>query len=187
MSRLTFRSLITALALFVLFCVPSIASADGITWGLSGVFFDDGGTASGSFVYDAITNTYSSINVTTTTGTTMAGATYSTLSYLGTSSNTGLLFGASSGDLTGTSLLFWLFNVPLTNSGGIVQLSTLPPNDSIEAFCTSSDCSNFSTRSVTGGQVVSTVATPEPPVISLLGMGLFVLLISAALRKVSHA
>ncbi len=108
MNRLSFRNLITALTLFVLFCVPSIASADGITWDLSGVTFDDGGTASGSFVYDASTNKYSSIDIITTSGTTLAGATYTSLSLLASSSDTGFLFGASSGDLTSTSVLFFL-------------------------------------------------------------------------------
>jgi hypothetical protein len=186
MNRLSFRNLITALTLFVLFCVPSIASADGITWDLSGVTFDDGGTASGSFVYDAAANTYSSINIITTSGTTLAGATYTSLSLLASSSDTGFLFGASSGDLTSTSVLFFLFDASLTNSGGIVQVSLLPPNDSIEAFCTNSDCSAFSSRSVTGGELVGTVVTPEPAAILLLGMGLIILLISAAIGKVSH-
>ena len=68
MNRITFRSLLAVPALLVLLCVPSVASADGITWTLSGVTFDDGGTASGSFVYDAVTNTVSSINIVTTAG-----------------------------------------------------------------------------------------------------------------------
>jgi hypothetical protein len=186
MNRVMFRSLITALALFALFCVPSIASANGITWDLSGVTFDDLGTASGSFVYDAATNTYSSIHVTTTTGTALAGATYTSLSFLSSSSATGFLFGASSGDLTSTSLLFVLFDAPLTNSGGIVQLSLLSPNDSVEGFCTNSDCSNFSMRFVTGGEVVSTVATPEPSALSLLGLGLVALLSGATIRKLLY-
>ncbi len=187
MNRLTFRRLITALALFVLFCVPSIASADGITWTFSGATFDDGGTASGSFNYDAVTNMYSAIDVTTTTGTTLAGTTYTSLSYLAGSTDTGMLLGVSSGSIMNTSLLFLLFDAPLTNSGGIVQLSLLPPNDSAEVFCIDSACSNFSSRSVTGGAVVSTIATPEPPAIFLLGMGLIGLFISASIRKVSHA
>ena len=186
MNRLLSRSLITVFALFVLFCVPSIASADGIPWVLTGVTFDDGGTASGSFVYDAVTNTYSAINVTTTVGTTFAGATYTSLSDIVGSSNTGFLFGPNnSSDLTGASFLMWLFDAPLTNSGGIVQVSVPPPTDSIEAICTNSDCSDFSSRIVTGGEVVGTaVATPEPATFSLVGMGLVALLAGAAIRKV---
>ena len=78
----------------------------------------------------------------------------------------------------------WLFDAPLTNSGGIVQVSLPPPVDSIEALCTSSDCSTFSSRSITGGEVVGTaVATPEPSTFSLVGMGLVALLAGAAIRK----
>ena len=51
MNRITFRGLLAVPALLVLLCGPSVASADGITWRLSGVTFADGGTASGSFVY----------------------------------------------------------------------------------------------------------------------------------------
>src|SRR5258708_19781801 len=52
------------------------ASAAPVVWTLSGVTFSDGGTASGSFIFDADTNTYSSINVTTTPGSVRSGATY---------------------------------------------------------------------------------------------------------------
>jgi PEP-CTERM motif len=187
MNRITFRSLIAVPVLLVLVCVPSIALADGITWNLSGVTFDDGGAASGSFMYDAVTNTYSDIMITTTTGTTLTGATYTSLNFLAGSSDTGFLFGPSSGDLTGASLLMWLFDAPLTNSGGIVQVSVPPPDDSIEAICTNSDCTTFTTRSVTGGEVVGAVATPEPSAFLLVGMGLVALLAGAAIRKISYA
>ena len=187
MNRITFRSLIAVPVLLVLVCVPSIALADGITWNLSGVTFDDGGAASGSFVYDAVTNTYSAINVTTTTGTTLTGATYTSLSDVVGSSDTGFLFGPNNGDLTGASFLMWLFDAPLTNFGGIVQVSLPPPSDSIEALCTNSDCTTFSSRSVTGGEVIGAVATPEPSTFLLVGMGLVALLAGAAIRKISYA
>ena len=48
-----------------------------LTWTISNATFSDGGTASGTFVYDADTNTYSSINITTTTGSVRSGASYS--------------------------------------------------------------------------------------------------------------
>ena len=187
MNRITFRSLIAVPVLLVFLCVPSIALADGVTWNLSGVTFDDGGTASGSFVYDAVMNTYSAINVTTTAGTTLTGATYTSFSDVVLPSDTGFLFGPNSGDFTGASFLMWLFDAPLTNFGGIVQVSLLPPNDSIEALCTSSDCSTFSSRSVTGGEVIAAVATPEPSAFLLVGMGLLALLAGAAIRKISYA
>src|SRR5271165_2611169 len=121
MSRMTFRGLIAVPVLLILLCVPSIASADGITWDLS-ASFDDGGSASGSFFYDAVSNTFSAIHITTTPGAAFPGATYTTLSGAFGSSNTGMLLGASSGDLAGTDLLFLMFGLDLTNLGGTVPV-----------------------------------------------------------------
>ena len=42
------------------------AQAAPVLWTLNGVVFDDGSTASGSFVYDAATNQYTNIQITTT-------------------------------------------------------------------------------------------------------------------------
>ena len=58
----------------LLFALP--AHANPITWHLDGVAFDDGGTANGSFVYDADTNIYSDVSVVTTAGSAFAGAAY---------------------------------------------------------------------------------------------------------------
>lgn len=183
MNRLTFRSLITALMLVLLFCVPSIASADGVAWDLSGVTFDDGGTASGSFVYDAATNTYSSIDIITAGGSAFGGATYTSLSSAFGSSSTGTLLG-SSGDLTNTALLFLTYGADLTDSGG-----TVPLNGVGEGTCDNSDCSASTLlRSITAGDLVGTVVlTPEPSALSLLGLGLVAtLLAGAAIRKLSY-
>ncbi len=180
MNRITFRSLIVVPVLLVLLCVPSFALADGITWNLSGVTFDDGGAASGSFVYDAPTNTFSAIDITTTPGSAFAGATYTALSGAFGSSSTGMLLG-SSGDLTDTALLFLMFGDDLTNLGGTVSLIGIG-----EGTCDNSDCSdNTEVRSITAGSVVGAVATPEPSTFLLVGMGLVALLAGATIRKVS--
>lgn len=181
MNQLTFRSLITVLVLFVLFCVPSIASADGITWTLTGVTFNDTSTASGSFDYNATTNTYSAIDISTT------AATYTGLNSAFGSSSTGMSLG-SNGDLTDTALLLLYFGVDLTNSGGTVPLVTGVVDGGAEGTCNNSDCSDSAeSRYITAGEVFSIVSTPEPSVLSLLGMGLVALLAGAAIRKVSHA
>ena len=182
MNRLVFRGLGTALLLLVLFCVPTSVFADGITWTLSDVTFGDGGTASGSFVYDAPTNAFSSIDITTTSGSAFGGATYTALSGVFGSSGTGMLVGAS-GDLTNTDLLFLLFDAALTNSGGTVLLVGVG-----EGTCDNTDCS-LSTldRSITGGELVGTVVTPEASTLSLLSMALAALLLGGAIRKLSHA
>jgi len=191
MNRLTFRSLIAALGLIVLLSLPSIASADGATWTLSGVTFAGGGTASGSFDYNALTNTYTDIHVTTTAGT-LTGAMYTSLSSCCLVSDTGTAFGPNVADFTNTPVLFLLFSAPLTNAGGTIQLMfgfVDPSLDSAEDFCTNSDCTALSERLVTGGEVVGvpSTAVPEPSVISLLIVGLIVLLGGSILRKVPYA
>ena len=54
-----------------------------VTYTLSGVTFGDGGTASGSFAFDPVTLAYSSINITTTSGSTLTGTTYNFYNFLG--------------------------------------------------------------------------------------------------------
>ena len=182
MNQLVFRRLFAALLLFFLLFVPSIASADGITWTLSDVTFDDGGIASGSFVFDALTKTYSSIDITTTSGSAFAGTTYDALNGGFGTSNMGMLLGAS-GDLTNTDILLLLFGTALTDSGGTIVLVGVG-----EGTCDNTDCSlSTRDRSITGGEVVGTIATPEPSALSLLTVALVALMAVAAIRKSSYA
>src|SRR5258708_17612531 len=92
------------------------ASAAPVVWTLSGVTFSDGGTASGSFIFDADTNTYSSINVTTTTGSVRTGASYSVQNGGGASS-LGMVTLVSA-NLAGTPALALSFSASLTNTAG---------------------------------------------------------------------
>jgi hypothetical protein len=194
MNKLILRSLITASLLLVLLSLPSIASADSILWTLSGVMFSDGGTASGSFDYNSATNTFSTIMITTTGGTSFGGATYSTLSgaFPGSSSSTGFIAGAAGGDFTGTALLMLLFDNPLINTGGTVTdlLTTGDTNGGGEGTCDQADCSTQTQdRFITGGSASSTVgvATPEPSALSLLVVAFAAMLAGAAIRKASQA
>jgi hypothetical protein len=211
MNRLTFRSLITALALFLLFSMPSIASADGITWTLNGVTFGDwtnntvdalgnpistvigtGGTASGSFVFDALASppvgVYSIISVSTTTWANLVAPTnYTTLTTFLNSNSEGVGFQiGGSIDLTNDSFLFLTFTNPLTNAGGIIPISTI--SNSMEFICLDPGCFTFDSRSITGGEVsAASVATPEPAAFLLLGIGLLALLIGSVIQKVVSA
>jgi PEP-CTERM motif len=168
MNRLIFRSLIAAFILVVTFGVPSIASADGITWNLSGVAFDDGGTASGSFVFDALTNTYSAIDIITTAGSAFGGATYTGIDpgFPSTSGQLILVTNPLLSDFTGTAVLELDFG-PLTNLGG-----TFPVAGG-EGTCDNTGCSSGTElRAITAGEVTGVVATPEPSALLLLVMGL---------------
>jgi hypothetical protein len=164
------------------------ASASPILWNLVGVTFGDGGTASGSFAYDAVTNTYSSINITTTTGSRVAGATYLVLdpalvSFLDA---VNLIVVPNAGPYDhSTPLLFLAFNPPLTVSGGTVSFIT--GLSSVEGTCSDPGCGalNFQGtpfRLVSAGSV-SVAPVPEPSSISLGLAAAFALCLGGRLRR----
>lgn len=61
-----------------LLCALGTAGAAPILWTLQGFTLNDGGTASGSFIYDADTKAISNLGITTTTGSARVGSTYTT-------------------------------------------------------------------------------------------------------------
>jgi hypothetical protein len=184
--------MVTTLLLLVLLSVPSIASADSILWTLTGVTLVGGGTATGSFDYNAATNTFSSIDITTTSNPTG----YTGLWAAGIPSATGLALGSSDPtNLSGPVLLLMFSGLGLGNSGGSVPLvpglfdiPTQTLTGSGEFTCSDAACGTFTTPVViTGGEVVGTVVTPEPSALALLGIGLAALLAGAKVRKVPQA
>lgn len=159
--------------LWALLCAGS-ASAVPITWSLQGVRFSDGGAASGSFVYDATVNLYSSINIVTTTGSVRTGAIYLFVNpnaFISTAINLAAVT-KNSGDLTGTPWFDSLFLAPLTNAGGTVGIDTMHGGG--EASCAPPNCIGTTepNRSFAAGAVTS---APEPSTILLLALGLGVL------------
>ena len=151
---------LAALACMMVFG-PLTAHAVPVEWTLSGFNFVGGGTASGSFVYDADTNTYSSVNITTTAGT-IAGAAYADVSPgFANSATVGLFVTTAAGDLTGTPALALFYGAGLTNAGGAVAITQ---NGNVEGTCNNATCTaGTGTRSLAPGALLNGVVVPTPP------------------------
>ena len=134
------------------FAVAPVADV-AVRWTLSGVTFSDGATASGSFVYDLKTNTYSHIQITTSQGTSFAGTTYTGATDIAeTSTQLPALARMPAGDWAN---LFLYFSTGLSNAGGNVPLT----NASAESY--------INRRTVSGGSVVGTPMTTTTTTTSL--------------------
>ena len=181
MSRMTFRILIAVPVLLVFLCTPSIASADEITWTLSGVTFDDGAKATGSLVFDASTNTVLSASIVTTgcPTCTFTGETYTTQDPGFAPLPFSIVLVPTGSVHAGTPLLDLELAMPgLTGSFSPVGLQT--GGAAFEGFCNAA-CDDFvgPFRDVIGGQLVAPVATPEPSTFLLMGTGLLFLVVAA--------
>jgi len=186
---------------FALLILSLNASATPITWTLSGVTFFGGGTASGSFTFDAdagtpcITfldspcGTYSNIDITTTSGGGLPGATYlyacgeNVPSCAGeTPDSTKVLFltstAANQEGLDAVAFVFTQIGFPpdgLTDAGGTIDIS----NSSFfvglvaEGTCADAACSQSAApeREDDAGSVVGS-SVPEPSSWLLLGTSL---------------
>jgi hypothetical protein len=150
------------------------AHASTIDWTLSGVTFQDGGVATGTFSTDSTTGNVTAFNITTTDGSILNGAKYDST----TSEIMNNLFIANS--------FVAVFSNNLTPyiELGFVNPLTSPEVDPLVPGFTSSysgswECcsDNGDMREITGGAAVSTVsAVPEPStwvmmVLGFLGLG----------------
>jgi len=161
---------------FALLSIPLTANAAFVTWTINNVTFSGGGTASGSFAYDASTNTFSSIAVTTTAGSGWAsGASYA---YADATSNSAVLkFNSTSPISIGTTTQLYIdLWYGMTDAGGSIQNGNVA-----ERVCASSDCTvpgsspnpRFGTTANTLDNISSSTApVPLPAAAWLLLSGL---------------
>jgi PEP-CTERM motif len=164
----------TLMALLVLGIFPLSAQAAPITWNLLGLTFADGGSAFGSFAFDATLNQYSAVDITTTTGSSRSGAHYEAVSNGVPPGPTGVLFATSTAlNLSGTPGLALFFLPALTNAGGTFPLSFAQEGTCGNAGCTFPVAPQ---RPVVTGSVPTLPATvPEPASALLVGFGLALL------------
>jgi len=144
------------LAAATLILIPALASAAQVRWTFSNVKFNDGGTVSGYFIYDADNDTYDDFAVAVTTGTDPA---FTRLIYDNSTAN---VYDDNIGDV-GNRFVFSTNDnsrnlritpvAKLTNAGGTVamDIATASNNSgSVECF----NCGPA--RNITGGSFVGT-------------------------------
>lgn len=151
------------------------AFAAPVTWNVSGTL-SDGGTLSGSFVFDPDTNAYSAINITTTAGT-LPGATYTVLHPAATS--TILVANTAAGSAAGQPVIALSIAPGLSAAPGPRTLGNR------EGAC-NAGCSNFEgvDRSLTG---TATASSPAPvPTLSQWAMILFAMVLAGGTALFLH-
>jgi hypothetical protein len=169
------RNLLAMIAVALL-AGPMAAKAVPIVWALDGTTVQ-GVTAGGSFVFDADTQLFSDILLTTS-----AGRTYT--QFAGEASGgpiAGLIFlqqGVSSGATIALNLQSIFLNL-LTNAGGVLPINVGNAASFAEFNCTAiSGCASGSGGSVNNwAPRVSTLtgtplSVPEPSTLALFGLGL---------------
>ena len=146
------------------------ALAVPVEWTLQNVAFTDGGTAFGSFIYDADTNIYSGIDITTTSGTILSGTVYKFSNPNVSSSASIIQFLDTEGDLTGARFFGLIPASALTNELLSTSINTL---DTGEYICSSSTCEGgVGQRPVVSGHLTSGSVVPIPAAAWLFGSAL---------------
>jgi hypothetical protein len=137
------------------------ANATPVVWNLSGVTFEDGGTASGSFTYDADTGTYSAISISTTAGTAITIAMDYDVTNAGCLTLDEIicfLNVADGPDYTDDlGVTFAWLGTPLTNAGGTVTLT-----GGREYTCENATCATVGAplRLLDAGSITTNPAAP---------------------------
>lgn len=143
------------------------ANAAPVVWTLDGVTRSDGGTVTGSFTYDAATNTYSAINIISTPGSSSVPAEAYGEPIPSVPPDATFLYLARTplpSDLTNQNVIFFDYTA-LTDAGGTVSLNV----NSSETLCASSDCTGSPVDIVSLNGQVTTEAT-YPILVTVAGL-----------------
>lgn len=113
-------------------------------WHLDNAVFHDGGTATGSFVFDDPSDSYSDIQMSTTAGTSFGGAEYTELvpGNPGDAFSLWTVTNASAGDLSGEDVLYCRWADELEDDRSSADLNVSPQAQG-EGQCATANCSGL--------------------------------------------
>jgi hypothetical protein len=158
MSRL-FRAMVITSGLLLLF--SNSVTAAPVTWYITGQF-TDGGTISGSYAFDG-PSTFSSVNITTTAGSSASGSQYITPhpTMVQDASHIRVLT-LTSGDLTSTHYLAINLSGTMTGAGGTI--AAVPDSGSTysEFTCSNAGCTSTTQLRHLSSASVTTVSPTVP-------------------------
>jgi len=156
--------------------IMQAALAAPVTWTLTDVVFADGGTVTGSFVYDADTDAFSAVSISSPSLPPPEGEVKDPILFGGLwndcASYTPLVagrFGLQCAAPTAGSSLRLVFDTALGNEGGTLALQpTSGPRGSMEVYTTGEG----TIRAITGGSLVGSSVVPIPAAAWLFGSAL---------------
>lgn len=143
------------------------AFAAPLTWYVNGAFAD-GGTITGSFTYDADTNTYSAVALTVNGGA-LSGVTYITPNtpFVGPVQLSAV---TAAGTGSGQRMATFIFSGPLTNAGGLVLLSPTTAEGTCNVGCTGFTGGVPSRLAAPGGVLSTTLSVPTLGEWAMIGL-----------------
>jgi PEP-CTERM motif-containing protein len=180
------KSLVLAGLFLVALPLPSFAST--IVWTLSGVTFDDEGTASGTFATDSVSGEVTSFNIITSGGT-LADAIYNASTSVVDDNHFSFNSFVLTTKDTASPYINFAFSKPLTSYGtNVLLVDVLLPAKEVSFECTDNFC-KLGSRFMTAGSAIGTAVSgvPEPSTWAMLILGFTGLGFMAYRRKIQGA
>jgi hypothetical protein len=162
----------TAFALCIS-AVPALASP--VTWQVSNVVFDDGGTLAGTFIFDAAIGAYSSIDISSTAGTTITSNRHYSSPFTPSPGNSSLMIAVANASLPleGQDALVLTWGADLTDAGITTTVLPATLGFSFEGYVNNGNIPGLRVV-ISTGTVAAVTSVPEPGALALAMLALTV-------------
>ncbi|MBD2208476.1 hypothetical protein H6G27_01150 [Nostoc linckia FACHB-104] len=133
--------------------LANTSPAHALTWTLNNVTFADGATATGTFDYDAVSNTYSNLNITLSSGTIYSSSSFNT-SHINFQQNYRFSVCSNGSGCFNSQYLYLIFSNNLSNLPATVTVLG-------HSYGLTNSSGNITiSQSLTSGTISSTAAVP---------------------------